>query len=62
MDIKGNGQMKCKVAFKFMLQLSGCLYLFSLALAVDEWLEEAEVWSKSSGDNSQQILDDLKCR
>lgn len=50
--------MKCKVAFKFVLRLSGC----SLALAVDEWGEETEVWSKSSRNNSQQILDDLKCR
>lgn len=50
--------MKCKFVFKFVLQLSGC----SLALAVDEWGEEAEVWSKSSRNNSQQMLDDLKCR
>lgn len=27
-----------------------------------KWVEEAEVWSKSSRDNSQQILNDLKCR
>lgn len=54
--------MKCKAAFKLVLQLYGCLYLFSLALAVDKWVEEAEVWSKSSRDNSQQILEDLKCR
>lgn len=52
--------MKSKAAFKLVLQLYGCL--FNLALAVDKWVEAAEVWSKSSRDNSQQILKDLKCR
>lgn len=47
--------MKCKDVFRFVLQQSGC----SLALVVDEAGEEAEVWSKSSTDNCQQIVDDL---
>lgn len=47
--------MKWKDVFKSVLEQSGC----SLAPAVDEAGEEAEVWSKSSTDNCQQIVDDL---